>query len=108
MWIQVRSMDGRRSVRVDNLSKLTHIEELRERLVEHFQAEPERQRLFYRGKQVWVCRGGWGHGRVVGGVGRARFTRTDVWLGCQTRLVPSYRVSELRLIEQVLSARDGN
>ena len=38
MWIQVRSMDGRRSVRVDNLSKLTHIEELRERLVEHFQA----------------------------------------------------------------------
>ena len=54
MWIQVRSMDGRRSVRVDNLSKLTHIEELRERLVEHFQAEPERQRLFYRGKQVWV------------------------------------------------------
>ena len=54
LWIQVRSMDGRRSVRVDNLSKLTHIEELRERLVEHFQAEPERQRLFYRGKQVWV------------------------------------------------------
>ena len=54
MWIQVRSMDERRSVRVDNLSKLTHIEELRERLVEHFQAEPERQRLFYRGKQVWV------------------------------------------------------
>ena len=49
-------MDGRRSVRVDNLSKLTHIEELRERLVEHFQAEPERQRLFYRGKQVWVWR----------------------------------------------------
>ena len=49
-------MDGRRNVRVDNLSKLTHIEELRERLVEHFQAEPERQRLFYRGKQVWVWR----------------------------------------------------
>lgn len=49
-------MDGRRSVRVDNLSKLTHIEELRERLVEYFQAEPERQRLFYRGKQVWVWR----------------------------------------------------
>lgn len=98
-------MDGRRSVRVDNLSKLTHIEELRERLVEHFQAEPERQRLFYRGKQVW---GGWGHGRVVGGGERARFTRGDVWLGCQTRLVPSYKVSKLRLIEQVLSARDGN
>ena len=67
MWIQVRSMDGRRSVRVDNLSKLTHIEELRERLVEHFQAEPERQRLFYRGKQVCECGGVVGDGSVVGG-----------------------------------------
>ena len=52
MWIQVRTMDGRKSARVDSLSKLTTIEELRERLVEEFGAEPERQRLFYRGKQV--------------------------------------------------------
>ena len=52
MWIQVRTMDGRRSARVDSLSKLTSIEELRERLVGEFGAEPERQRLFYRGKQV--------------------------------------------------------
>ena len=52
MWIQVRSMDGSKSVRVDQLSKLTKVEELRAMLVEHFDAEPYRQRLFYRGKQV--------------------------------------------------------
>ena len=52
MWIQVRSFDGRKSFRVDQLSKLTSIEELRERLVDEFEAEPEQQRLFYRGKQV--------------------------------------------------------
>ena len=52
MWIQVRTMDGRKSARVDSLSKLTTIEQLRERLVEEFGAYPERQRLFYRGKQV--------------------------------------------------------
>ena len=45
-------MDGRKSVRIDNLSKLTKIDELREQLVEEFDAEPSRQRLFYRGKQV--------------------------------------------------------
>ncbi|XP_019849105.1 PREDICTED: E3 ubiquitin-protein ligase UHRF1 [Amphimedon queenslandica] len=52
MWIQVRSMDGRKCVRLDDLSKLTKIEALRERLVDHFDAEAERQRLFYRGKQL--------------------------------------------------------
>ena len=52
MWIQVRTMDGRKSARVDSLSKLTTIEQLRDRLVEEFGAEPELQRLFYRGKQV--------------------------------------------------------
>ena len=36
MWIQVRTMDGRRSARVDSLSKLTSIEELRERFVGEF------------------------------------------------------------------------
>ena len=54
MWIQVRSMDGKKSVRIDNLSKLTKIEELREMLIEHFDAEPKCQRLFYRGKQVCI------------------------------------------------------
>ena len=52
MWIQVRTMDGRKNVRIDDLSKLTKIEELREMLVEPFEAEVEKQRLFYRGKQV--------------------------------------------------------
>ena len=45
-------MDGRKNVRIDNLSKLTKIEALRERLADEFDAEPSRQRLFYRGKQV--------------------------------------------------------
>ena len=52
MWIQVRSMDGQKNVRIDDLSKLTKIEDLRAILVAHFNAEPERQRLFFRGKQV--------------------------------------------------------
>jgi E3 ubiquitin-protein ligase UHRF1 len=52
MWIQVRTMDGKTSVRVDGLSKLTKIEELRQKLVEPFKADPDCQRLFYRGKQV--------------------------------------------------------
>ncbi|WAR31132.1 UHRF2-like protein [Mya arenaria] len=52
MWIQVRSFDGKKSVRIDSLSKLTKIEELRERLVEDFEAPVECQKLFYRGKQL--------------------------------------------------------
>lgn len=52
MWFKVRSMDGRKSVHISHFSKLTKIEELREHLVEHFDAEPNRQRLFHRGKQV--------------------------------------------------------
>lgn len=52
MWIQVRSMDGKKSCRVDGLSKLTKVEELRKKLVEHFETDVESQRLFYRGKQV--------------------------------------------------------
>ncbi|KAK7110903.1 E3 ubiquitin-protein ligase UHRF1-like [Littorina saxatilis] len=52
MWIQVRTIDGKKTVRVDNLSKLTKIEDLRERLIEHFDAQPADQRLFYRGKQL--------------------------------------------------------
>ncbi|XP_021356809.1 E3 ubiquitin-protein ligase UHRF1-like [Mizuhopecten yessoensis] len=52
MWIQVRSFDGKVSMQVDNLSKLTKIEDLRERLIEKFNAPADRQRLFYRGKQL--------------------------------------------------------
>jgi len=45
-------MDGKKSCRIDGLSKLTKVEELREKLVEPFDADVESQRLFYRGKQV--------------------------------------------------------
>lgn len=52
MWIQVRTMDGKETHRVDSLSKLTKVDELRLKITELFKVEPERQRLFYRGKQV--------------------------------------------------------
>ncbi|XP_027561980.1 E3 ubiquitin-protein ligase UHRF1 [Neopelma chrysocephalum] len=52
MWIQVRTMDGTETRRVDSLSKLTKVEELRLRIHEVFAVEPQRQRLFYRGKQM--------------------------------------------------------
>lgn len=52
MWIQVRTMDGKVTHRVDSLSKLTKVDELRLKISELFKVEPERQRLFYRGKQV--------------------------------------------------------
>ena len=54
MWIQVRSMDGKKFLRVDGLSKLTKIEELRDKLVDYFEAPIEKQRLFFRGKQVHI------------------------------------------------------
>lgn len=52
MWIRVRSMDGKICVSLENVSKLTKIEEIREKLVPHLKVESGRQRLFYRGKQV--------------------------------------------------------
>uniref|UniRef100_A0A8C5DCE1 E3 ubiquitin-protein ligase UHRF n=1 Tax=Gouania willdenowi TaxID=441366 RepID=A0A8C5DCE1_GOUWI len=52
MWIQVRTMDGKDTHRVDDLSKLTKVDELRVKIMELFNVEPERQRLFYRGKQM--------------------------------------------------------
>uniref|UniRef100_A0A8D3DUN7 RING-type E3 ubiquitin transferase n=1 Tax=Scophthalmus maximus TaxID=52904 RepID=A0A8D3DUN7_SCOMX len=52
MWIQVRTMDGKETHRVDSLSKLTKVDELRLKITELFKVEPERQRLFYRGKQM--------------------------------------------------------
>lgn len=45
-------MDGKDSTQVDNLSKLTKIEELKRKLEVIFKVEQKRQRLFYRGKQV--------------------------------------------------------
>uniref|UniRef100_A0A8C1L7Q3 E3 ubiquitin-protein ligase UHRF n=1 Tax=Cyprinus carpio TaxID=7962 RepID=A0A8C1L7Q3_CYPCA len=52
MWIQVRTMDGKETHRVDSLSKLTKVDELRVKIAELFSIEPQRQRLFYRGKQM--------------------------------------------------------
>ena len=45
-------MDGQKTVQIQNLSKLTLVEEVRTKLEEHFGAPPEHQRLFYRGKQL--------------------------------------------------------
>jgi len=45
-------MDGKKLRRIDGLSKRTKVEELREKLVEPFEADVDSQRLFYRGKQV--------------------------------------------------------
>uniref|UniRef100_A0A8C6T166 E3 ubiquitin-protein ligase UHRF n=1 Tax=Neogobius melanostomus TaxID=47308 RepID=A0A8C6T166_9GOBI len=52
MWIQVRTMDGKQTHRVDSLSKLTKVDELRVKIAELFDVEPQWQRLFYRGKQM--------------------------------------------------------
>lgn len=52
MWIQVRTIDGAQTRTIDDLSRLTKIETLREKIQESFRVSPELQRLFYRGKQV--------------------------------------------------------
>jgi E3 ubiquitin-protein ligase UHRF1 len=53
MWIKVRTFDGKEEKQIDNLSKLTKIEELKERIKKTFDvAENSSMRLFFRGKQV--------------------------------------------------------
>lgn len=52
MWIQVRTIDGTETQTIDDLSRLTKIECLREKIQETFRVSPDRQRLFYRGKQL--------------------------------------------------------
>ncbi|XP_032068857.1 E3 ubiquitin-protein ligase UHRF2 isoform X2 [Thamnophis elegans] len=52
MWIQVRTIDGAQTQTIDDLSRLTKIESLREKIQESFRVSPELQRLFYRGKQL--------------------------------------------------------
>ncbi|XP_075267079.1 E3 ubiquitin-protein ligase UHRF2 isoform X1 [Opisthocomus hoazin] len=52
MWIQVRTIDGTQTQTIDDLSRLTKIECLREKIQETFRVSPDRQRLFYRGKQL--------------------------------------------------------
>ncbi|XP_032873854.1 E3 ubiquitin-protein ligase UHRF2 isoform X2 [Amblyraja radiata] len=52
MWIQVRTIDGKQTRCIDDLSRLTKIESLRLKIQESFSVNPECQRLFYRGKQI--------------------------------------------------------
>ncbi|XP_063311181.1 E3 ubiquitin-protein ligase UHRF2 [Pelobates fuscus] len=52
MWIQVRTIDGTETRTIDDLSRLTKIEGLRLKIQESFNVSPDRQRLFYRGKQL--------------------------------------------------------
>lgn len=51
MYVKVRSMDGTQTA-VLNISKITAVEEFRLLVQDKFNVPPERQRLFYRGKQV--------------------------------------------------------
>lgn len=52
MWIQVRTIDGKETRTVEDLSRLTKIESLRLKIQDIFNVTPQQQRLFYRGKQV--------------------------------------------------------
>ncbi|CAG0895764.1 unnamed protein product [Darwinula stevensoni] len=51
MYIKVRTMDGKQTSTF-NVSKLTTVEEFRKSVHEKMGAEPELQRLFFRGKQL--------------------------------------------------------
>ena len=50
MWINVRTFCGQNTKRLDNLSKLTKVGELRDMVHEAFDVLPRNQKLFYRGK----------------------------------------------------------
>nr|XP_039255281.1 E3 ubiquitin-protein ligase UHRF1-like [Styela clava] len=52
MWIQVRTFDGKKSIKIDGLSKLTKIEDIRGKIKEKFEVEEDKQRLFFNGKQL--------------------------------------------------------
>lgn len=52
MWIQVRTIDGKETRIVEDLSRLTKIESLRIKIQDIFKVQPQQQRLFYRGKQM--------------------------------------------------------
>ncbi|KAJ8260567.1 hypothetical protein COCON_G00162900 [Conger conger] len=52
MWIQIRTIDGKETRTIEDLSRLTKIEYLRLKIQEIFNVSPEHQRLFYRGKQM--------------------------------------------------------
>ncbi|XP_063066746.1 E3 ubiquitin-protein ligase UHRF2-like [Engraulis encrasicolus] len=52
MWIQIRTIDGKETRTIEDLSRLTKIESLRQKIQAIFDVSPEHQRLFYRGKQL--------------------------------------------------------
>ncbi|XP_072570685.1 E3 ubiquitin-protein ligase UHRF2 isoform X1 [Paramormyrops kingsleyae] len=52
MWIQIRTIDGKETRTIEDLSRLTKIECLRLKIKDIFNVNPEHQRLFYRGKQM--------------------------------------------------------
>eukprot|EP00794_Sanderia_malayensis_P007068 gene7068-7863_t len=52
MWVQIRTVDGKKSIQIDKLSKLTTIEDLKKRIEEHFNVTSSKQRLFFSGKQL--------------------------------------------------------
>ncbi|XP_044029881.1 E3 ubiquitin-protein ligase UHRF2-like [Siniperca chuatsi] len=52
MWIQVRTIDGKETRTVEDLSRLTKIESLRLKIQDIYNVSPQQQRLFYRGKQM--------------------------------------------------------
>uniref|UniRef100_A0A8C7VMK9 E3 ubiquitin-protein ligase UHRF n=1 Tax=Oncorhynchus mykiss TaxID=8022 RepID=A0A8C7VMK9_ONCMY len=52
MWIQIRTIDGKETRTIEDLSRLTKIESLRLKIQDIFNVNPGQQRLFYRGKQV--------------------------------------------------------
>merc|ERR1712106_612761 len=51
MYVKVRSMDGSQTA-VLTISKLTSVSDFRRMVEEKLKVAPERQRLFYRGKQM--------------------------------------------------------
>uniref|UniRef100_A0A673WJE0 E3 ubiquitin-protein ligase UHRF n=1 Tax=Salmo trutta TaxID=8032 RepID=A0A673WJE0_SALTR len=52
MWIQIRTIDGKETRTIEDLSRLTKIEYLRLKIKDIFNVNPQQQRLFYRGKQM--------------------------------------------------------
>jgi hypothetical protein len=60
MWIKVRAMSGGRDCRIDGLSKLTKIEDVRRKIPatmhDNDDLQPECLRLFFKGKvnsMIW-------------------------------------------------------
>ena len=51
MYIKVKTMDGKESVKL-TVSKMSLIEEVRRLVKDKLNVEPSCQRLFFRGKQV--------------------------------------------------------